>query len=64
MRRDLAQALDETTTRLAEWFLTKGLRSGDRVALHWPNSLEVVQPFFALFKAGLIAVTVNVWLSR
>src|SRR5579859_4473478 len=39
------QALDETTTRLAEWFLAQGLRAGDRVALHWSNSLEVVQLF-------------------
>lgn len=57
------EVLDETTTQLAEWFLAQGLRPGDRVALHWSNSLEVVQLFFALFKAGLVAVTVNVRLK-
>src|SRR5277367_6456015 len=55
--------LDETSTRLAEWFLAQDLRAGERVALHWSNSFEVVQLFFALFKAGLIAVTVNVRLK-
>ena len=51
--------LDETSTALARWFLAQGLKPGDRVALHWPNSIEVVQLFFGVFKAGLIAVTVN-----
>jgi long-chain acyl-CoA synthetase len=55
--------LDETSTRLAEWFLAQDLRAGERVAIHWSNSFEVVQLFFALFKAGLIAVTVNVRLK-
>lgn len=55
--------LDESSTLLAQWFLDQGLRQGDRVALHWSNSIEVVQLFFALFKAGLTAVTVNVRLK-
>lgn len=62
-RRMSYEGLDESTTRLARWFLDQGLRPGDRVALHWSNSIEVVQLFFALFKAGLIAVTVNVRLK-
>jgi len=53
------QALDESSTLLAWWFLDQGLRPGDSVALHWWNSLEAVNLLFALFKAGLIAVTVN-----
>ncbi len=57
------RALDETSTRLAEWFLAQGLRAGERVAVHWSNSVEVVQIYFALFKAGLIAVAVNVRLK-
>jgi long-chain acyl-CoA synthetase len=52
-------ALDESSTTLALWFLDQGLRLGDRVALHWSNSIEVVQLFFALFKAALVAVTIN-----
>jgi long-chain acyl-CoA synthetase len=57
------QALDESTTSLAHWFLDHGLRPGDRVALHWSNSIELVQLLFALFKAGLIVVTVNLRLK-
>lgn len=57
------QDLDESSTRLAHWFLDQGLQPGDRVALHWSNSIEVVQLFFALFKAGLVAVAVNVRLK-
>jgi long-chain acyl-CoA synthetase len=53
------QALEESSTALAWWFLDRGLAPGDRVAVHWSNSFEVVQLLFALFKAGLIGVTVN-----
>ena len=53
------KALDESTTALARWFLDRGLRPKDRVALHWSNSIEAVQLLYAIFKAGLIAVTIN-----
>ncbi len=52
-------ALDRSSTELARWFLRQGLSRGDRVALHWSNSIEAVQLLFGIFKAGLIAVTVN-----
>jgi long-chain acyl-CoA synthetase len=55
--------LDASSTALASWFLDQGLHAGDRVAIHWSNSIEAVQLFFALFKAGLIAVTINVRLK-
>lgn len=55
--------LDESSTALARWFLAQGLKPGDRVALHWSNSIEVVQLFFGAFKAGLIAVTINIRLK-
>src|SRR6266404_437211 len=54
------EQLDDSTTRLARWFLREGLKPGDRVAIHWSNSIEVVTLFFACFKAGLIAVPVNI----
>lgn len=55
--------LDASSTALAQWFLDQGLRPGERVAIHWCNSIEAVQLLFASFKAGLIAVTVNVRLK-
>ena len=53
------EELDRATDRLARWLLLQGLTGGDRVAIHWMNSVEVVKLFFACFKAGLIAVPVN-----
>jgi long-chain acyl-CoA synthetase len=43
---------DLSSTRLARWFLDQGLQSGDRIALHWQNSIESALLFFAIFKAG------------
>jgi long-chain acyl-CoA synthetase len=51
--------LDESTTALARWFVGQGLQPGDRVAVHWTNSIQAVQLVYALFKAGLTAVTIN-----
>src|SRR5215472_1421685 len=53
------EKLDRSTDVLAHWLLQQGMESGDRVAIHWCNSLEVVTLFFACFKAGLIAVPLN-----
>lgn len=55
--------LDASTDRLAAWLLEQGLRPGDRVAVQWPNAIEVVQVYFAAFKAGLIAVPINLRLK-
>ncbi len=52
--------LDRSTTSLARWLLQQGCNPGDRIAIHWPNSIETVTLFFACFKAGIIAVPVNV----
>src|SRR6266403_2622589 len=54
------ERLDRSTTSLARWFLQQGCKPGDRIAIHWPNSIETVTLFFACFKAGIIAVPVNV----
>jgi long-chain acyl-CoA synthetase len=55
--------LDRSTDSLAAWLLDQGLQQGDRAAIHWSNSIEAVQLFFAMFKAGLIAVPVNLRLK-
>jgi long-chain acyl-CoA synthetase len=52
--------LEQSTTRLAQWFLQQGCKLGDRIAFYWPNSIETAGLYFACFKAGLIAVPVNV----
>jgi long-chain acyl-CoA synthetase len=53
------EELDQSTSGLARWFLDRGLRAGDRVAIHWSNRIEAVQLLFSVWKAGLIAVPVN-----
>ena len=53
------EALDRSTDALACWLLQQGLQTGDRVAIHWCNSVEVANLYYACFKAGLIAVPVN-----
>ena len=55
--------LDNSATRLARWFLHQGLRPGDRVAIHWHNSVEAAQLYFAAFLSGVIAVPVNLRLK-
>ncbi|MGE3955612.1 MAG: class I adenylate-forming enzyme family protein [Vicinamibacterales bacterium] len=55
--------LDRSTDSLASWLIAEGLKPGDRVAIQWPNAIEVVQVFFAAFKAGLIAVPINLRLK-
>lgn len=55
--------LDATTDRLAAWLLSEGLKPGDRVAIQWPNAIEVVQVYLASCKAGLIAVPINLRLK-
>src|SRR6476619_5927167 len=53
------ETLDQSATLLARWFLQEGLRPGDRVAIHWSNSFQTVELFFACFRAGLIVVPIN-----
>lgn len=55
--------LDNSTEALAAWFQHQGLMPGDRVAIQWPNEIEAAQLYFAAFKAGLIAVPINLRLK-
>lgn len=55
--------LDRSTDALAAWLLIEGLKPGDRIAIQWPNAIDVVQIFLAAFKAGLVAVPINLRLK-
>ena len=55
--------LDVSVTCLAQHLLDRGLRHGDRIAVHWSNSIEAVQLLLAAFRAGLVAVPVNLRLK-
>jgi long-chain acyl-CoA synthetase len=57
------EQLEHSSESLARWLLQHDYKSGDRIALYWPNSIEMVKLLFACFKAGMIAVPVNVRLK-
>lgn len=47
------------TCRVANMFWTRGVRPGDRVAVHLYNSVEMVQCLFGLASIGAITVPLN-----
>ncbi|BAH51221.1 AMP-binding protein [Rhodococcus opacus] len=51
---------DELTDRLGHALLARGLESGDRVAVLMPNGIDGVVVYYALAKAGLVRVPLNV----
>jgi long-chain acyl-CoA synthetase len=55
--------LDAITDRIAAGLMELGIRPGDRVALHFINSAELVFGYYACFKAGAVAVPLNVRLK-
>jgi long-chain acyl-CoA synthetase len=57
------EELDASSSRAAQWLVEQGLHTGDRVAVHWSNSIEAVELLFGIFKAGLIAVPINLRLK-
>ena len=56
--------LDQDTDRIARNLISAGLKKGDRVVLSMPNSIEFVLAYFAIAKAGCIAVPFNVMLKE
>lgn len=51
--------LAEESRRLASALLTRGVRPGDRVALHMGNRAEAVVAYHACFRAGAVAAPLN-----
>jgi long-chain acyl-CoA synthetase len=50
---------DALTETIAHGLVQRGVRPGDRVALLFPNSAELVFCYFACFKIGAVAVPLN-----
>jgi long-chain acyl-CoA synthetase len=57
------QQFDEITDRIGASLLRRGIRPGDRVALHFPNGPEIVFGYYACFKIGAVAVPLNIRLK-
>ncbi len=53
------QELDAYTDRFAQALLNRGLKPGDRVGLLLPNGLDMAEAYFALAKAGVVGVPLN-----
>ena len=51
--------LDQQVDLLAGGLVADGLATGDRVGILLPNSIEFVVAYFALLRAGLVAVPMN-----
>jgi long-chain acyl-CoA synthetase len=52
--------LDRRSHELGCRLLQEGLRPGDRVGVHWGNSIECVLLLLGCFRAGVIALPVNI----
>ena len=53
------QQLNSQANQLARFFIEQGVTSGDRVVLLLENSLEYVVSYYAVLKAGAVAVPMN-----
>jgi long-chain acyl-CoA synthetase len=50
---------DDLVNRLAGGLVADGLEPGERVGLLLPNSIEFAASYFAILRAGLVAVPLN-----
>ncbi|MBI2207072.1 MAG: long-chain fatty acid--CoA ligase [Candidatus Rokubacteria bacterium] len=63
-RRWTYRELEADAARLAGGFTALGLRPGDRLGLHLPNSAEFVLTYYAAQKAGLVPLSLNVTYAK
>lgn len=52
--------LDERSNRVAQSFLSRGLKPGDRVCVYLANCVEMIDIYLACSKLGLIFVPINI----
>lgn len=62
-RRITYAELDAQANRMAHYLLGQGLKPGDRCAMMFGNSIELVTVLFAIHRAGLIWVPINLMLD-
>jgi acyl-CoA synthetase (AMP-forming)/AMP-acid ligase II len=58
--RQLQQAVDET----AHYFMSKGIKKGDRVLVFVPMSIDLYRIVLALFRMGATAVFLDEWVTK
>ena len=52
--------LDARSNAMAQLFLTRGLKPGERVCVHLANCVEMIDIYLACIKLGLIFVPINI----
>src|SRR5450631_3940986 len=52
--------LDTRSNRLAQIFIAKGLRTGDRLCVYLVNCVEMIDIYLACVKLGVIFVPINI----
>ncbi len=52
--------VDNRSNRLAQLFLDRGLRKGDRLSVYLANSIELIDIFLACVKTGIVFVPINI----
>ncbi|WP_158971227.1 class I adenylate-forming enzyme family protein [Chachezhania sediminis] len=62
-RRVTAAELDAAANRMAHYLIAQGCQPGDRCAMMFGNSIELVVTLFAIHRAGLIWVPINLMLD-
>jgi long-chain acyl-CoA synthetase len=55
--------LEDRSRARARRLLQEGIRPGDRVGVHWANSVECALLLFACFQAGIVALPINIRLK-
>jgi len=59
-RRDMTwRVFDEKANRMANLLLKRGIKKGDKVAIHLMNCLEWLPIYFGILKTGAVAVPLN-----
>ena len=52
--------VDARSNRMAQFLLARGLKTGDRLCVHLPNSVEMIDLYLACVKLGVIFVPINI----
>src|SRR4051812_2247435 len=52
--------IDSRSNRLAQLFLVRGLRTGDRLCVYLVNCVEMIDIYLACVKLGVIFVPINI----
>ena len=52
--------IENRSNRMAQYLLRRGLRTGDRLCVHLPNSVEMIDLYLACVKLGVIFVPINI----